>query len=41
MLINAATKSALGIKNNDEMQTVVTQEDLETIKKYLKFLEKK
>lgn len=39
MLINAATKSALGIKNNDEMQTVVTQEDLETIKKYLKFLD--
>lgn len=38
-LINNATKSALGIKDNDEMQTVVTQEDLETIKKYLKFLD--
>lgn len=39
MFINDATKSALGIKNNDEMQTVVTQEDLEMIKKYLRFLD--
>ena len=39
MLINAATKSALGIKNNDEMQTVVTQEDLD-ICNMLDFCEK-
>lgn len=37
--INAATKLALGIKDKEEMQTTLTDYDLQTIKKYLKFLD--
>lgn len=37
--INNATKEALRIKDNEEMQTALTDYDLKTIKDYLKFLD--
>lgn len=38
-MINQAVKSALGIKNLDEMKTALTKENLETVKNYLKLLD--
>ena len=39
MLFNTATKKALEIKDSEEMKITLTEEDLESVKLYLKLLD--